>query len=63
MKIFKEFSPEGPPCPVCQTHLDGKTILVPKPEPASVGIRECVQMHAECAEAVLTDWLRRACAP
>jgi hypothetical protein len=57
MKIFQGYNPAGPPCPVCKTRFDGETILVPKPKPASVGNRECVQMHTECAEVVLTGWL------
>ena len=51
-RVFDGFNPAGPPCPICRTKADTKTILVPIPGTWQDGLQECRQTHTACWDLV-----------
>lgn len=47
-RVFEGFNAVGPPCPVCGTKANTKTVLVPIPGTEKDDLVECQQVHLEC---------------
>jgi hypothetical protein len=52
-RVFAEFNPSGPPCPVCRSRAQRPTVLLPVPGTERGGIAEARQVHQECYELVV----------